>query len=103
MQFQLIAVAFVLLLLLVAAAVWLSDQLVRSQLISEAEEAAVARTSATESSLSRSLRDAPALARPLAIALEQSIRDETTIRRLGVGLLESAARSSDGIIIGLAL
>lgn len=103
MQFQLIAVAFVLLLLLVAAAVWLSDQLVRSQLISEAEEAAVARTSATESSLSRSLRDAPALARPLAIALEQSIRDETTISRLGVGLLESAARSSDGLIVGLAL
>lgn len=103
MQFQLIAVALVLLVVLVLSAIWLSDQLVRSELVAEAEESAVARATATESALSRHLQDAHFVAQPLVVAFERSIRDDTVITRLGTGLLESAARSSGGVIVGLGL
>ncbi len=103
LQVQLVAVACLLLVTLVAAAVWLSDQLVGSELLAEAESGARARATATAAGLNRQLTDAARISEPLIVAFESGPRSVDSLASLGQGLLERAYQRSNGLVVGLGL
>ncbi|MEC9407463.1 MAG: hypothetical protein VX549_09310, partial [Pseudomonadota bacterium] len=103
LQVQLVAVACLLLVTLVAAAVWLSDQLVGSELLAEAESGARARASATATGLNRQLADAARIGEPLIVAFESDPRSVDSLASLGQGLLERAYHRTNGLVVGLGL
>ena len=103
LQFQLVAVACLLLVALVCAAVWLSEELVGSGLVAEAEDAARARAAATATGLTRQLSDAARISEPLAVAVQNGRPASEPLAALGQGLLERAYRRTNGLVVGLGL
>lgn len=100
---QLAAVALVLLLLLVGAAFWLSDRLVRSELTQQASERVQNRADATAAVILDELSDSALLAEPLIAAFNAGIRDPELYDAVGINLLSAAHKRTSGRVVALGL